>query len=461
MDALTQQLILASTDKLPFTWLTRLVRNDKSTLVMGFSGDQFIIWDYISRKTVLEQPCGGGHRSWDFMMDSKSISFIYIKNKIMHLLNCDNMVLPLSLVPSFHSMEVNSINVIGLPNTCDDYVLVSGGEDTTLRISKFCKSNSKLIALNVLKSHLSSIRTITSCEIASDGKSKKYVLFSAGGRAQIVVWELLVHLHTNEVTCFEKYSYHEPLNQTDSEIRIMDLTCLKINNYCLLLFVACSDGKIKVFISHSNKEITHLETISYKLCCILKITTMDIYGHNLLITMATDGKIVFWDVTNVINAISGNTALEMVNVSLKELEAFEELAAHQSGINSYAFKILEQNQILFLTGGDDNAIVIHLINVDVNSRKLTVLNKFTDVGSHCAQITGIFISEDYFFTASIDQKIIVFRWQVEHNKFKCSEVGRYITAVPDIQGMNVINNCDTHKIIIFGKGLEILEMQYS
>ncbi|KAJ8931515.1 hypothetical protein NQ314_015588 [Rhamnusium bicolor] len=290
-------LQLISSDKLPFTWLVNIIDD----LLMAFSGNNFIIWNHKTKRIVFEKSCGGGHRSWDLFKNNNQITFSYIKNKLINTIHFQlNDFLPVDLIEGYQVKEINSVKIIKIFH---DYIIISGGEDTSLRINLFNSNNFK--NLITLKSQLSSIRTITMVEISKESdKNKMYLVFSAGGRAQIICWKLQLFTEDNyfkNLVCSEQHSYYKIINSDESEMRIMDLALTNIQDK-LILFCACSDGNIKVFHVADNVGRYHLifcRDIFYKLKCILKLCIVSIFSHNILLTMATDGNLVFWDVTNI------------------------------------------------------------------------------------------------------------------------------------------------------------------
>ena len=63
--------------------------------------------------------------------------------------------------------------------------MVTGSEDTTMKIWSLEKMND-IKQIIVLRSHISSVKTIDICE----NGTKELIMVSAGGRAQLKVWKL-------------------------------------------------------------------------------------------------------------------------------------------------------------------------------------------------------------------------------------------------------------------------------
>lgn len=432
----SNSLVLHSSDKTPFMWLVDIIAD----LLFAFTGNDFIICEYKTKRILWKTACGGGHRSWDIVKNSEMILFSYIKDKVIHNFCIDlKTILPTNLIENFHVKEVNAIKTI---KSSTSYIVISGGEDTTLRISLF-NNNHTFINLITLKSHLSSIRALALQGIEKELKT--FLVFSAGGRAQVICWKLKIE---HKVTCSEQHSYYRVIDNEDSEMRIMALSATYTNKK-MLLFCACSDGNIQMFNIESTNGIYKLifnRNLFYKLKCILKLCVINVLDNSVLVTMATDGKLAFWNIEEI---LSYNT-----------LKPFFLLDCHQSGINSCSHILLENGQILILTGGDDNAIVLNYLHFSKTDLGIVVeaIDMFRDTGVHCAQITGAFITDRYFITAAIDQRVALFAWRIERGKLHCQFVSQYKSSIPDIQGIE----CWGKSIVdtfIFGKGIEAIKVR--
>lgn len=77
----------------------------------------------------------------------------------------------------FHSMIINCMVQI------NDDLMVSGSDDTTVRLTRF---NDEIINLLTLRSHISSVRSISCLTL----KPNLYIIVTVGGRAQLKIWTL-------------------------------------------------------------------------------------------------------------------------------------------------------------------------------------------------------------------------------------------------------------------------------
>lgn len=432
------RLTPVSADKLPFNWLGSLYKN----YLLGFSGENLVLWDIKARRTLIKSPCGGGHRSWDFCDQG----FVYLKSKSINIKHFDiSAVLPLDFISGYHVKEINCLKALRIGGY---YILASGGEDTVLRLKKIdlTKERPELCSIKKFKSHLSSIKTIAFHKVEETDDKLSYLIFYGGGREQILMYKLQIGVDNPslDISCIEQDSYYN--NTNDVETRIMDLSIVEYNKR-ILLFAACSNGNIHLFkiVRGENPDqyvLKFMKTFKYKMRCLLKITSLVTGNIKLLLTMATDGLLVFWNFNEILN--SENPTF------------FESVPAHQSGINSYSIKTLSDTRMLILTGGDDNAVVLNLIDITATENlKVEVVDTFKDVGVHCALISGAFICDKFFVTTSVDQRVLLFGWEIIEEKLKCRCVSMFHTAIADVQGMDCFNN-GRLDLFIYGNGLEYI-----
>ncbi|KAJ9599761.1 hypothetical protein L9F63_026390, partial [Diploptera punctata] len=153
-----------------------------------FKSVDFVIWNHAERRTWLRIPCGGGHRSWDLILNQHTLSFTFLKDKMVHMVSCrlDKIIKPV-MQRGFHTKQIMCIREIPFSEDCNKWhFVVSASEDTTVRIAAV--DNSKTLQpLVVLQSHISSVRCIAVCAM-KDGP----LVFTGGGRAQLKVWRFMI-----------------------------------------------------------------------------------------------------------------------------------------------------------------------------------------------------------------------------------------------------------------------------
>lgn len=131
----------------------------------------------------------------------------------------------------------------------------------------------------------------------------------------------------------------------------------------------CTDSKFKV-----EKAIEYNR-------CILKVYSFMDNGNLIVLTMATDGIVNFWDFSYFLP----DSNRQETN------KPFTQLHIHQSGINSFDIKKISNHEYLLATGGDDNLlslILIDIIALENGDLSAEILKKYSSSDSHSTQITG-------------------------------------------------------------------------
>lgn len=124
----------------------------------------------------------------------------------------------------------------------------------------------EMVCLENLSGHISSVRALSLCPSSKDSISKKSTLmFSAGGRAQLLVWRLTIRNSTSIVTenlCMHMIGQTQKKGKTrmwklqqiklNPETRFMDLSSVQLSGvwcgfpaHLHLLVSACSDAFVR------------------------------------------------------------------------------------------------------------------------------------------------------------------------------------------------------------------------
>lgn len=432
---------------LPFEWVEKFLDKDEN-MVCGFQERVFIVHNIRDNSKILEVPCGGGHRSWDAVRYIEKvdetyeefIKLIYLKNSDINVTTFQlSKIVSRNVINGSHAKEINYLKT----HKVDDAVIyISGGEDTTLRISSV--DAEMYFKDEVSFKQLSSIRTLKTYPL----EKNRLLVLSAGGRAQICIKEIQFMKENDKirVTSEELVDYlikgtdkERKGNQTwrncsidfDPEMRIMDLDLIKDKDW-FIIFAGCSDSYLRVFLFKDNNKIELIKELKYHSTCILKTKCINIENKEILITCTTRGDVTFWDVSDVTNT---------------DLEPFFSTKTNKSGINSIDTTILHGNKILLSTGGDDNSIHVILLEIpdQNNLNSIKVLHTWDSANYHSSQITGLCLVDDgYMLSVSIDQRITLFRCRISEGGIEVRFLSQTYTDVADIQGMDV---SDHHRYV--------------
>lgn len=452
----THQLELKSTHDIPITWCEKSLHIDheRNILLAGFNERNFVAWR-CDNSFHFEIECGGGHRGWDLYIDKKTSEahLLFARNKMNKCVQFylhDNSVHPFNIAKTnWHARPCNTMRLIELANFGQSrYLIVSGGDDNLLKFNEICMSQPTQLTHHFdMVLHNSNIRSVCSLELSTSesNDSKTWLIFSAGGRAQICVTEVKIDRNCSvqfrEVCDFMLRSSdleRKRLKQTqaiyfDPETRFMSLEAYKNTNR-INLVAGCSDGFIRTF-KFANDAITLNSSVFYGRC-FLNVYPFEYNCRNYLITMATDGLIAFW-------------LLDNLN---EDSSPFFNVQHHDSGVNSFDI-FIEANEICVATGGDDQAIAISLLQIDAlpNRIELSVDKTIRFPYNHTGQVNGIRFSADrkYVYSASVDQNVM----RVDLSDFSIENVN--YSCISDAKGLCAI---DLNHILVYGCGMQILNV---
>ncbi|XP_037816762.1 WD repeat-containing protein 6 [Lucilia sericata] len=430
IDLINATMQTCSRQIIPVSWVEYIEKcyNDLD-LYLGFNDNHFVAWckefDFL-----LQLPCGGGHRCWHFMINSKDfkISLAFIKNKRvrfyeMPLLNKELTTLPLA--KRWHIAPCNIMEI--LPKTShSSQIVVTAGDDNLLKVHTFNPLNG-LKESKELHNHISNIRALKLLPL----NDNEFLIFSGGGRAQLCV---------SKVNC-SSYHINELINYTlkpdssnktndkeynfDPETRLMALDVKSVNKEEYEIYVGCSDGFIRHLKLNLKTMETQLQTQYFYGKCILQLKYLA--DLDLIIVAATDGLLKFYD--------------------SKISKCCHQLQHHSSGINGLAVLYNSSNNCLkILSGGDDQAV--SYTELSVKNLDFVILNEFHKPYLHTAQVCASALSSCglYGFTSGVDQML-------HKLDLKTGEVvDSFYSCVADIKGVAL---ADSDVCLLYGCGLQI------
>lgn len=411
-------------ERTSINWIEKVYEWNEREYLLGFNDNYFAI--HHNRQIIYEHRCGGRHRHWDLTIpdDQGRVSFTYIKKKELnfveftlcdHNFDADNV--------NWHTRDCNAIEAVH-----DGKLLISGGEDTLMILTsvQIVNGETTFKEVETINSHISNIKAIATFKDQED-----LWIFSAGGRAQIVVTRLIKMKDAKEEINFMLTNSSQNGNAKNStfdpETRFTSI-CYDAK-FCNL-FVACSDGFVRVFKfkKAENSFVLTLITERFYGKCILKIAIL----QHFVLTMATDGFICFWHLEE----------------STQGLKLIDKLKHNQSGINCFDIYKCEDEVFVIGTSGDDAAIFITEFKFE--GEKMTFQETISSDAIHIAQVTGLkFMSRNILYTTSIDQTIC--KLEVINKSIRV--VDKKFTCISDVKGFVFLN--DAH-FAVFGAGLEVL-----
>ncbi|XP_043934684.1 WD repeat-containing protein 6 [Protopterus annectens] len=500
-------------------WIEQLFFTpENDLLVLGFHSISFVLWSTRTNEKLWSVHCGGGHRSWSYIRTNFQNIFAYIKSGDIFV--CQRQLSDYSqplIKECLHGRELACVrHLTGFKKTNCEHVkiLVTGSEDTTMNIFAFSESLGYIEKLATINDHISSIKAMAVSVVEKTNTCTSAVLFSGGGRAQLECYQLLLNyspttcdvksqvIHLASHRLDEQWDHmrnRHKLIKMDPETRYMSVAVLNDetkpegSHECLLV-AACSDGFIRMFkLQENNKKLLLLAESCFHQRCVLRVEVFSYQPacgqrRTFMCSAATDGKIAFWDITELINRVQSAHNFVDLEHGILDLGCPESvLQIHQSGVSSLHIRDTEKDgEYLLATGGDDNAVHLCFLTVDLASDavepsavtkhhpnnsevavehcvshcSVQVIKKLSAFFAHAAHVTGVRILDvGLLASTSIDQRLTLWKIEEDGLQFLCSKFC-HVADVADLECWKE-ENSKTHFFALCGQGLQIIKSQES
>ncbi|KAG5837850.1 hypothetical protein ANANG_G00217400 [Anguilla anguilla] len=327
--------------------------------VLGFHSVSFVVWDVARRERLLSVPCGGGHRSWSY---APPPAWCSSSRAVAAARDPGGGGGVWGLRPGLHGRGAGCVCRLG---RAGPWEVLASGEDTTLSVLAARPVGGELAVLSVVTDHISSVRALAAVPLGAataagaagrtdggGGRPLSALLISAGGRAQLQCYRLLIGWGPGPgpPTCqviqvaghrldeqWERRRNRHKTVKMDPETRYMSLAVLHDGTAGVLLAVACSDGAVRVFsVSEVDRKFQLLWESFYHQRCVLSLAPCwmeDRLGNRRLFVFsgATDGSVALWDMSTLTAWRASSTAGLMWNGPGSPCFT---VTVHQSGVNS-------------------------------------------------------------------------------------------------------------------------------
>jgi WD repeat-containing protein 6 len=437
-------------------WLIDSPDTKSNELVLcGFSGKAFKVWNETRRHEIGSVDCGGGHRSFAYILlqgRPEGFRFVFTKASTLNLYS-QEYAKSVMLQDGGHGREIRAVATNG-------DLIATGAEDTTIRISRLIQSaegvdsgTSELECLAVLDKHTTGLQCLTWC-----GPNH---MISGSGNEELFMWRtapLESRLRGLAVICEAACPPITP----ERDLRIMSIDAEQMNDAAgvgMLISVALSDSTLRTYeyCGVERKRFRLLAQGRYTGACLTQIRQLRMSsGRYHVAAAATDGYLTIWT-ADVQEGENGDAEPMRYTLSLAT-------SLHRNSIKALdlVFHKGARDSWVFLTGGDDNALGILTIALDVGTEKFSVADKHRISRAHAAAITGIQVVAAQEFsvelvTVSCDQRVR--QWKVEYDigtVRKISLIEDRYSSVADAGDLSLIRS---KQVVVVGIGTEIWRLQ--
>jgi len=161
-------------------------------LLWGFRSTDFVVRNESKQIEIMKVACGGSHRSWAYSPSNDGLDggkFVWTKASTCNV-HVQRQASDQVLQSGGHGREVKAMAISSLRREIGGYagyLIATGAEDTTVRISLHAEVNSDssdfLKCLGVISKHNTGLQQLC---WSPDGR----YLFSAGGREEFYIWKI-------------------------------------------------------------------------------------------------------------------------------------------------------------------------------------------------------------------------------------------------------------------------------
>ena len=476
-------------------------------LVCGFFNKAFFCTNYSRNKLIFEEQCGGYGRRWELHTFPSSkrgctdVAFGYIRNQQVHVyVKQLDRPSDIALVRwrmrdgngvAYHGRETRAIKFIS------DTVFATAGEDCLIKVFLYNPNDTLRVSeLTTLKKHTSFVSCLELAESQVVPGSK--ILFSAGGREELVCWRFIPQTLSSGNNSFNisELASCFPISEI-LETRIMGMSVVPADQVftsglrtkgLFIVMTVYSDSMLRVWLFDEDSrrffivgrtEVTQrcLQQVRHVLVENAGDTDTQIQRRLFAVTGATDGDVRVYDLTNdirsfveayveeqtesdigrVLTTVHGSTGrkIRFQDGYTRPLssECYLRYKMHQSGIQTLGVSRFDASRFWIATGGDDNSISACML--DFNAGQIVAHTKYEF--AHASSVQDIVWWHGKLLSTSIDQRLN--QWNLifdePNNNIELQLEDAVYLDIADIAAMDASERV----LAITGVGLQLIGRQ--
>ena len=450
-------------------------KNSHHLLLFGFHGRDFIVWNESTQSELAVVDCGGVHRSWAFCPNDLGGTFLWNKFPGVRA-QCIRTASHRLLRAGGHGREIKSLAVCNPTASQRAVLFATGAEDTRVRIFATTGSSSgtegpwgAFECMRVLNVHSTGLQQV------SWSKDGRY-LFTSAGHEEFFAWRIRSIPRFGVAGVLTATA---PKGDSQSDLRVTSFDVLDAEDG-FVLCLTFSNSTIKIFhFSPSAEEHNHFALLAkgrYTSNCLTQVHFLLKPTSVNLVTAATDGYVTLWNVTTALEPFySISPSTEGVLLRAKR-HATTSIPADITCDNRYqmhpnSIKCMEVAHVLsntvMITGGDDNALTVSLIQTTQAGAPMADLVRVPDAHASTISTTRIVRqnhhdSELLIATSGNDHRVKMWRIYVDPDAEKRIRVemvlDRY-SSVADISSLDVIRGALGSLLVVCGVGMEMMRIE--
>lgn len=420
----------------------------------GFKSNIFYIYNETKGYEIASQVCGGAHRQWKLSSVKEGSILVYVQASKLFFRRFYKREIPHTLCDGIQGREIRDLTIKKDNKYKNGYLFCTASEDTTIKLLHVDEKSGIVTNYWTQRKHVSGLQR---CSFINE-----HLMISCSAREELFLWDVNTDsLKRPYITLKQAL----PTSSTNPDLRIMDFSVKFVEGEIGFIMAAVySDSAIKVWFYNNQKNAFHLIVGGkYKTCCLLNVSLIQVYKKLFLVVSATDGHLMFYNITDHIPFQVNKKCLQLVDnepkISLSSLPEYVlRLKVHQSGIKAITHKETSPGTFKIYTCGDDNAIGTCSIQFNESTGGLSGYISDFNRNAAASTITSCALLQDgkYLVTTSVDQ--VVKMWNISSDKISLHK-SQYVTVADTGSSDQVAIADGSVLILIGGVGLIILKTE--
>ena len=465
-----------------------------TTLLGGFQGGDFVLWNDGEGCAVLRVGCGGFNRPHALRVSELShFTFSFYKYNeviIQTYRNRRGVLACQTLTPGYHGKEIHGVCLVPLTGPGFPIGAFTCSEDGSVKCVRLGDSSGEYTVQTFSGERIAgaAMRAVSAHQLSEH----EWLIVSAGAQNILNAWHVKLNSPAlDESECSMSVEWvgaripHRSKRRSQQEkASETKHRCLSVCSISFLepgkpptsfLIVSSSDASLQVLalsVRDGRPSWHHAAGLCFHESPVLSTTLQNIGGRTIVASGATDGSIAVWDISTVIRAFRpGAEALQLRPV-------LEVPGVHQSGVNALHLCTLcppgvdspGQGGVQFsvASGGDDQAVHVKVCCMSPapgpwdpsgTALSVAVVNAFSEERAHGSAVRGVWVEGDLLISGGRDQRVRFWRLQDGGLSLR----GEAVLDVGNMCAMDVISDPRPtpggslrHHVIACGRGMQAL-----
>ncbi|KAF0682727.1 Aste57867_25178 [Aphanomyces stellatus] len=405
-------------------------------VVFGFHASHGIVVNVTQNLRLLALDCGGWRRPHALHLDHATgghvLGFALPKSSALHVhrssvRTCSSLFrTPASWHGQHHSKMGCCIAAVG------QHHVVTGSEDGSLKLHPVASSSS-IRCVDTVSMHVTNVRALN---VVGDW------VVSGGGKQSIHLWRATD-------AALDHMAEYTPTNVSQDQ-RILALAATAIDDETLAVFATNSEGQLTFLTARADSGLTMRATWSDSDKPILSCAV----GLGFLVTGATDGHVVVWDVAALLGQLTDDVVAPTAPVY--------KYRAHDMGANCICLRPTGAASFDVLSGGDDQCIAHAAVVFDRDAATSLQVRHLPGVQNASASALKTIQSlGDVVVAAGYDQRVTA--WHVDNAAGTLTWASAAFSEVADIAGVALRPSTTKNatQVVVVGKGMQTMTLHHA